>query len=464
MRKIILSLIVVFSLFSCEDSLDRNPNDSLISDTAYRTVDDLQLGLNGVFGSYSNTSIITFNSIFTDECKIGVDNGGQQVQLYNQVLNPTTGAANNIWVGRYSVINKACRIIAAASAITPTADQQAQYDNIIGQCYAIRALCHLDLLNHYTEDPTDLNSLAVPYTDFVLSTSDFLPRNTVAEVRDKILDDLVVAEGLINNSDIYFATDNFITAVRAKVLFLTGDYDNAITYCDDLINAIPLTTAASYSAMFDDSSDDEMIFKRLRTNAEAFIGGVWYFTGTGGAFMEMSNKVYNSLDPNDARFNVLVDTGLTDPANNLHYIGKYPGKGGVNYFNDEKILRVAEFYLIKAECQALSTTYTYADSYGTLNTLRSSRYNVAPAPISYNNDVDAANAILNERVFELGYEGHRYVDLKRLRNVVNYGIVRDGADCGGASPCTLGVTDNRFTLPIPQAEMDTNPNMVQNDY
>jgi hypothetical protein len=41
--------------------------------------------------------------------------------------------------------------------------------------------------------------------------------------------------------------------------------------------------------------------------------------------------------------------------------------------------------------------------------------------------------------------------------------VRDPADCGGASPCVLGVTDHRFTLPIPQSEMDTNGNMTQND-
>lgn len=463
MRKILLSSILAFSLFSCDDSLDRNPNDSLVSDTAYASVDDLQLGLNGVFGSYSNTSVITFNSIFTDECKIGGDNGGQQVNLYNQVLNPTEGNANAIWNGRYSVINKASRILAAASNINPAEGQESQYNNILGQCYAIRALAHLDLLNHYTEDPTDLNSLAVPYVDFVVTTSDFLSRNTVAEVRDGIIADLDMAASLIDNTSVFFATDNFITAVRAKVLFLTGDYPNAITYCDELIADVPLVADPSlYASIFDDSSEDEIIFKRLRTSAEAFIGGVWYFTGTGGAFMEMSNKVYNSLDPDDSRFDVLVDTGLTDPVNNLHFIGKYPGKGGVNYFNDEKIFRVAEFYLIKAECQARMTLFT--ESASTLNTLRNSRYAVTPAQLSYANLVDACNTILNERVFELAYEGHRYVDLKRLRSVVNYGIVRDPADCGGASPCTLGVTDNRFTLPIPQAEMDSNPNMVQNDY
>lgn len=459
MKKIVLLLTLVVTFYSCEDSLDRLPNDSLVSDTAYRTVDDLNLGLNGVFSFYSNRNIITFNSIFTDESKIGADNGGQEVILYNQVLDATTGRANAIWDGHYAVIARANRIIEAAALITPTSAELATYNNIVGQCYAIRALCHLDLLNHYTEDPTDLNSLAVPYVDRVISSG--LPRNTVQEVHDFILADLDVAAANINNTSITFATADFLEFVRAKLYFLTGNYSQALVNAQNLIDTVDLATSAEYAGIFDDTSTKELIFSRLRTNTEAFMGGTWYFTGTGGAFLEMSNKMNNALNPNDVRTNVLLDP-TSDVANNEHLINKYPGSNGLPFFNQEKNMRISEMYLIKAECQARLGNFTGAAQ--TIKTLRDNRYvaGTEPGLDVYSNMSEAAVAILAERNLELGYEGHRYVDLKRLRFDVNSGIVRDPADCGGATPCILGVTDHRFVLPIPQNEVDVNTSMVQN--
>jgi hypothetical protein len=454
MKKIVLLFTLVLSFYSCDDSLDRMPNDSLVSDTAYKTVDDLQLGLNGVFSFYTHRNIITFSSIFTDESKIGADNGGQQVTLYSQVLNPSEASANAIWTGHYAAIARANRIIAAAAAITPSAADQARYNNILGQCYALRALCHFDLLNHYTVDPTDLGSLAVPYVNQVISTG--IARNTVEEVRDNIFADLTTAEGLINSTNTNYATENFINFLRAKVYLITGNYPMAITKADELIAAVPIATADQYSSIFDDSSDVEVIFRRLRTVNEAYMGATWFFTGTGGAFMEMSNKMYESLDSNDVRTEVLFDSENSDPANNSHLINKYPGSGGVPYFNQEKVMRVSEMYLVKAEAQARLSQF--ADAAQTIKLITDNRFvaGTEPGLQVYTSLQDAATKILAQRNIELAYEGHRYVDVKRLRNIVGEGIVRNSLDCGGSIPCTLGVSDHRFTLPIPQAEINNN--------
>ena len=459
MKKIVLLLTLVITFYSCEDSLDRLPNDSLVSDTAYRTVDDLNLGLNGVFSFYTQRNIITFSSIFTDESKIGADNGGQQVNLYNQVLESGEANANAIWNGHYAVIARANRIIAAADAITPEADELVRYNNIVGQCYAIRALCHLDLLNHYTVDPTDLSSLAIPYVDIV--TDQGLPRNTVQEVRDAILADLDVAGSKISNTSLNFATDNFLEFVRAKLYLFTGSYSQALASAQQLIDDVPLATASEYASIFDDTSTSEIIFSRLRTNAETFMGATWYFTGTGGAFMEMSNYMYNSLDPNDVRTNVLLDPS-SNVGNNEHLINKYPGSSGLLFFNQEKNMRISEMYLIKAEAQA--RLGNFGDAAQTIKVLRDNRYvaGTEPGLDVYANMAQAAVAILAERNLELGYEGHRYVDLKRLRFDTNSGIVRNPLDCGGSVPCEIGITDHRFVLPIPQQEVDTNTSMIQN--
>ena len=148
MKRLILSMALLLSLASCDEALDRLPNDSLTSETAYRSVSDLQLGLNGVMISYSTLNTITVNSILTDEVKIGLDNGGQQVSLYNMILDPQEGNSAGIWNSRYVAINRANRIIAAAAGITPAANEVNQYNNILAQCYFIRALSHLDLMNH----------------------------------------------------------------------------------------------------------------------------------------------------------------------------------------------------------------------------------------------------------------------------------------------------------------------------
>ena len=115
-------------------------------------------------------------------------------------------------------------------------------------------------------------------------------------------------------------------------------------------------------------------------------------------------------------------------------------------------------YLIKAESQARLSLF--GDAAATLKLLRDARSTAGPTVLdTYATVAEAASAVLAERFIELGYEGHRYVDVKRLRNVVNMGFVRDPLDCGGASPCTLPVSDPRFTMPIPQAEIDVNPNI-----
>jgi hypothetical protein len=81
---------------------------------------------------------------------------------------------------------------------------------------------------------------------------------------------------------------------------------------------------------------------------------------------------------------------------------------------------------------------------------------------NYTTTQNAIIDILEERKLELGYEGHRYVDLKRLRAISNTGIERNSLDCGGAAPCELAPSDDRFTMPIPLAEMNANRSMVQN--
>jgi hypothetical protein len=72
--------------------------------------------------------------------------------------------------------------------------------------------------------------------------------------------------------------------------------------------------------------------------------------------------------------------------------------------------------------------------------------------------------ILLERRKELAFEGHRYLDIKRLAALAgNQGITRDNTDDDILDqPLTLPLSDYRWTLPIPQLEVAGNVSIQQN--
>ena len=84
---------------SCSDQLERLPFDSLVSETAFQTVDDLEAGLRGAIWGLNLDNMVAFNDIFTDNVILGEFNGGQQINLYNQVLT-IDGGDQGLWSDR----------------------------------------------------------------------------------------------------------------------------------------------------------------------------------------------------------------------------------------------------------------------------------------------------------------------------------------------------------------------------
>jgi len=461
MKKIFLILTAALGFISCETEF--LPKDQLAAATVYTNLKDLQDGMNGVMGNYNPYPQITFNSIFTDECKIGKDSGGQQITLYNMQV---TAAVNggDIWVTNYRTINFANKIIVAAEGIvTNSPADVAAKNNILAQCYALRAHCHLNLLSHYATTMEDPSALGVIYLDFVPAATAQLPRNTVGECFTKMTEDLNTAEALFTGaSNKILMNKEAITFMRAKIALFTGDNAGAISNADALISQFGLATTAEYVNMFADAGagfEKEVIFKAERKGNNAFVGGIWYFTGTGGAFMEMSNALFSSFQSGDVRPSVLM-WSTSVPADNLHLIGKYLGSEGFPYMNDIKVMRISEMHLVKAEAQAKLSQFTAAAA--TMQNYVNARYASGAPTKNYTTTQNAIIDILNERKLEFGFEGHRYVDLKRLRAISNKGVERNSLDCGGAAPCELAPSDDRFTMPIPLAEMNANRAMVQN--
>tara|TARA_R110000787_G_scaffold269018_3_gene375662 strand:+ start:1702 stop:3114 length:1413 start_codon:yes stop_codon:yes gene_type:complete len=466
MKKYFLIPILTGLLFtvSCSEQLDRLPADSLVAASAFQTVGDLENGLVGALGVLNPDNIVAFGAIFTDNCRVGIDNGGQQLGLLNQQLNSATGDGG-LWTNRYFVINQLNRVIVAAESITPLAGERSRYNDVLGRALALRAFYHLELLSFYGFNMLDGGSLGVIYQNFLV-TNQTGERNTTAEVFAFIEADLAAAGALITSTDINYPTDDFITFTRARAALFSGNYASAASLAGSLISKYPLANATQYASMFGGDVDaTEVIFKYDNVQgSNNSVAGNFIFTGTGGDFIEASSELFNAYDATDIRRDIIMIPSVS-PGNtgDALTIAKYPANGDENYINDFKIMRVSEMYLVRAEAYARSTSPNFGGAAADIQSIRTIRGS-SVATATYTSVAEAILDISNERRLELAFEGHRYLDIKRYRGILNVGITRDATDVGYLNnnfPSTVGAADARFTFPLPDAEVNANPEITQ---
>ncbi len=480
---------LLLSMAACSDATDIIQESELPEDLAFQNVEDLQSGLSGVYAAYGpdfggngDGDAILFNDLFTDNIKSGLSNNGQGSSEYNFILQPNTTGPVSIWGNRYATINRVNRVLRAYDRIyptLPTEDVPGTEEDIFGaqrikgQLLAMRALCHFDLFEYYTVDYDNLAGLSVIKMDFVPELDDStFERNTVGEILDFINSDITESYTLlgdVNATSVNFINVNVVKAIQARVALITGDYILAETLTTELVAAVPPSDPATYQGMFRDEANGEIIFSLIRTPQDNGVAGLFYANAvrrSGSPIFEVSRQLYDLLDDADVRKDVIIvpesePTGSSD-ALNILLIGKYPGIEADALVNDVKIFRSSEMLLILAEAQARSGNLPGATA--SIQALVNQRYTgvdpILPQFVTLN---DALTRILLERRKELAFEGHRYLDLKRLGGELNIGISRLplDADTFGA-PTDLAPNDYRFTFPIPQSELNANNIITQN--
>ena len=479
----ILSTLALLLVLSCSDATDIKQDSELNETVAIRNLEDLQSTLNSVYASYGpdfggngTGDVIYYNAIFSDNLKAGAANNGQGSQAYGHLVDISGSSISEfLWPNRYLTIFRANIALNAIKNLNFDSEEMATVNHIKGQLLALRALAHFDLFEYFTTDYTNDNALSVINVDFVPTISDQLERNTVKETLDFIKSDLNEALSLLDptndtTSSPFYINADFINALKVNIALLEGDYSATIlSMADQLLNKYPLANQSQYFNIFSDLSNAEVIFKLSRVNGSNTVGDLFYFNEVrpADAYLEVSNDLYNELSavPNDVRFFVNVEAQSTfiapnDPNNSL-LIGKYPGSSDGRQVNDIKIMRSSEILLIKAEMQARNNMLTQAAT--SIQQLRNARVgSTQPLPV-YNNLNAALLDILKERRKELCFEGQRFLDLKRLGGELNIGITRLSVDCESfGTSCNLAANNFRFTLGIPQSELDGNRVITQN--
>lgn len=469
--KIYFLALTALSAVSCSKVIDVNETNFIGGDVALQTVANNEQAIVGAYAGSGQEMDILLNATFSDEVKKAEFYNAATTHEWQYTSSDITIRDNFTAINPlYRVINRVNRVIDAL----PKADSTKVGDSALkvklkGEALFLRAFSHFQLWRYYSGD-LDANALAMVYMDYVpTSPAEKTSRITVQPYFDKLKADMAEAKNLLPNNltDVNRATRLAVSGLQARVALYLKDWPGAITFSTEYINGLPLATRAQFPGIWTDANNTEIAWKLKRTTAAGprigslFRGVSANATTIGTVTWAPSDKLWALFDQtNDIRFaSYLKDEPVLTAANRpSHIIAKYAGSGyatTAENFNDAKMFRTGEMYLIRAEAKAESNDATAADD---LNALRAARIN------GYINAVfptkqDLINAIMTERFKELAFEGHRFWDLRRRALPVE----RTGNDAPSTTGATLPAGNFRFRLPIPNAEIQANSAMQQNE-
>lgn len=446
-------LLGVMSIGACKkDFIELLPETAVTPEQALISESDLLTAVRGAYASlravdYFGRTLPVFGDIMSDNAYQSLTNSNRYTN-YN--LNNYTVADGNVlgfWRAAYATILRANNIINSSLASTTNTNQYK------GEAYAIRALSYFYLVQYfakpYTESP---DALGVPIV-LTFDANATPPRAKVSEVYALIISDLNAA---YTNMTQFTNSTQFskysAKGLQAKVYLTMGDYPNARTSALDVINnggftLVTATNQATYWSALTPRTDKLETLFEVSSDANANVGfdalpNIYNQAGYGDLLA--SDELYSLYLPADSRrslFTTITRGGLAGVAMN----GKFPGTFG-SEISDTKVLRLSEIYLIAAEA---STTTNPVDALTYVNAITSRRNALPIASVGSQLFED----IITERRKELAFEGQRYLDLQRLKR----DVVRSANYPAAAR--TIQYSNFRRLLPIPQAELDANPNI-----
>lgn len=505
-KKIILLLLLTGISFSCSDSfLEVKNENELTAQNFFSKVSDFDLALNGTYDAVKNLDL--FGQTFYVQTLVSLSH---EADYWNaQCRNEVTSADGNVyiaWRGFYRVVARANDIIENAPKFVqeknPTPTEAEALNLIVAQARFLRGFAYFHLVRLWGEESyaVDKDRLAVPLIMKVATSRDemMMPRATVGQVYDQIVDDFEFAEGVLPVS---WDADNIARVSKYAVKGFLGqvhlyreDYPLARTYFEEVINSnrYQLVPSNRYEDLFLGKNEfsSESLWELNYTIDMA--QNIWENgLGSGIALvLAPPGRGWSNCTPHgvnifrfgsDPRLQIstyaptdLVATteGNMEPAGESefnftgHSFKKYVPKeycvyatnrnSGINYL----IMRLADVYLMYAEVLNKQGEDGTAAEY--VNKVRRRAYGYAantPQPsVDYTGTGTALRDYIREERFkELFGEGHRWYDIVRWK------IVKEEVEKYNDYRVTQGVIayqEKDYYYPIPLQELDNNTQMV----
>jgi len=485
-RNIILIAGLLLMISSCRDEFLTEHPDFLSPDNFYQTEADALAGLNAVYdgikGHYNygwehflyGFNVMGVNAVATEVASAHEEGWGIPDEL--AWTASTQKYVLEMWADCYMVINRANVCITGTEGITKIdAKKKAR---IIAEAKYIRALMYFTLIRFYGN---------IPVITLAGSNPNLTNVNTTEAVYALIETDL--KEGIENlpysysaTSDIGRITKGAAQTLLAKVYLQNKQWDKAAAMAKTVIDEgkYKLYAGKNYDFNFRADHENEIGWERIfeiqytkGINEGSLFGA---FTGPadnrpGGDDWETihaTDYFYKSWENGDLRkkftlidkyYNYAIKDTVFYPddqymqwtlcAKYVEYDRKSTTDGERNFV----MLRYSDVLLMYSEAVNMMSfspaDQAPAEAYTGINQVRQ---RAGLAPLSGLTREGLRQALIRERQWELCFEGHEFFD------EVRQGVLAERNKLTGIT----FLDEHHNLLPIPQSEIDLNPNLKQN--
>lgn len=478
MKKNIIVAGLILLLASCSDFLEEVPRDRLGEGNFYKTLEDARSAVNAI---YNPIRVGAFQGPYFLQVEIMADYADGRgstapIGQYQGLDLTNIQRVGGIWNGFYRSIRNANIAINAIPGIESIAETQR--DALVAEARFMRAFVYFHLVRHWGAVPLYLGE-----------EGESSARKPEDEIYAAIIADLAYGEEYLPAVPAEYGrpTKWAATSLLSYVHLTREEWELARDKAEAVINSgafslVTVTQLDDWDKIFGPSANgtSEEIFY-LKFNH--IVGWEWphnllweetLFSPFGNAviYSTPDNKFLNAWDDNDLRkqwdvFSEYINrntgewTSLPELAPVLFSKWRDPGATALNaHGNDYPFMRLADVMLIYAEAACMANGNPTPQAVEYLNKIKRRGYGYpadAASPVDYPSSGWTAetfqDAVLQERAYELFMEGKRWLDLKRTGKIKEVIKANLGMD----------VADVHFYWPIPQQEIDTNPEINPED-
>ncbi|MEL6986897.1 MAG: RagB/SusD family nutrient uptake outer membrane protein [Bacteroidota bacterium] len=483
-----LILLLAF-LSSCnKDFLERNPLDQVTEETFYKTAEDAQRAIKGTYSALAGVDwhgkCWMIQEIPSDNTTVG-GNDPDFSPIDNFTLAADNGPVLEYWREHFRLITLSNQIIERVPAIDMNEETRA---SIVAEAKFLRAYAYFDLVRIYGGVP-----LITTVPD--ITTNLLMPRSSVDEVYQLIEEDLLVATSELvtaySGSDVGRATRGTAKALLAKVYLTIGKYDEAMDLCRQVIASGQYRLMEDYGDLWlKETSDNnaEAVFQvqyvgcagvGIGNACQAFFApwgqGITKNSDGWGSQVPTSPTVDNPgttirdalVDPDLRRYETYMKSNDEYPSINAEDGGyEYPSEGA-----SRTLINIKKYVIGGGPDVCFMSTpqnynaIRYADVLLTLaeaSCRRNGGISITPDVLEAFNSVRTraglsvlqnitTEQVMEERRKEFAFENQRWFDLLRMDNI------REVMQLHGKQ-----MQDFHKLFPIPQSEIDINPELEQN--
>jgi tetratricopeptide (TPR) repeat protein len=437
--------VAVLLFVGCDGLLDISPQQSINSDIATNSPENLQSVLIGGYDALSDDDIFG-GEIYFNAALLADDDTNSEItftgtfsspqEVYAKAMQVTNGQAFQTWAQGYFAINQVNTVLANIETF-----DEADRDQKRGEALLIRGSVYFELAKMYAPPYSAGSTSTAPGVPIVLTPDNFelVSRSTLEETYQQVLDDLTEARDLLSTSNGVLGTSHVANAILSRVYLQMGDYEAAATAANAVIESGDFMLTTDFADAFNNSenSTEDVFAMQVSEQDGAHALNTYFGSSAAGGRGDVSVTPahlaeYEAGDARASFFYNDVDGDASTPLRTTKW---------QNQFANIPVIRLAEMYLTRAEGNLRSG----AAQVGPATPLEDVNMIRSRAGLADLGTVAVAD-VLQERKLELAFEGQLLNDLKRNQmDVGSYSY--DAPD---------------LVFPIPQAEIDVNSNLTQN--